>query len=233
MCDTCPKGKWRRKCDDCKNCPLGRYGFIEDQTRCTFCGVGMFAGREGMTECSLCPKGFSAPLGAKQCYRCPVGRFTPPIGQTIEHSSYCTLCPSGWKGVNYESDYGKAFLVNRSVYPPNEPSVEPDLCEPCEIGHFSDNALNIFAGINEAIFFEEISVNGFIGSGKDGTLQPKANAYGGVDPVCPLCALGTDTYTSGQSKCLNCQPVSMSICMITLFPRSRIFSTFRETLTNQ
>ena len=229
-CETCAKGKWRRKCDDCKDCAAGRYNDMEDQPFCTYCSAGKFASGTGsVQDCTRCPRGYSSPLGGDRCFRCPIGRFTPPIGESSEHSLFCVLCPSGWKGVNYKTDHGKAFLVRNRT----DLETEPELCEPCEPGRYTDNAQSIFAGtvemsewekiqngqeINIAsiaeedrlrLSFDEIMTNGYRGSVKKNNLGAATEVYGHVDPVCPQCGVGTGTERPGQSTCLECAPVSI------------------------
>lgn len=74
-------------------CQVGTYNELFAQTNCTICPEGYFCPNQTMTSFVVCPPGNYCPLGSSVTIGCPIGTFSPNVGNKVQ--SDCSSCSPG------------------------------------------------------------------------------------------------------------------------------------------
>eukprot|EP00520_Triparma_pacifica_P008937 CAMPEP_0118666010 /NCGR_PEP_ID=MMETSP0785-20121206/18966_1 /TAXON_ID=91992 /ORGANISM="Bolidomonas pacifica, Strain CCMP 1866" /LENGTH=4927 /DNA_ID=CAMNT_0006560251 /DNA_START=40 /DNA_END=14819 /DNA_ORIENTATION=- len=126
--------------DDCLECSVGTYTSTTGSSSCKQCERGKFLASVAGTECLSCPDGQHSGTGKTSCEACAKGKYLRNAATAIE-SEACEICGSGTftsteSSVTCENCMAGTFLSDSAMSA--EKHDNPDDCEICEAGLFSD-----------------------------------------------------------------------------------------------
>jgi hypothetical protein len=213
-CEQCPTGKYYPSSGGhvCLDCPRGHYS-TPGSAYCSGCPAGKYIG-QGSIECMPCPVGFFSPsVGDQSCEPCSTGRYAGTEGMIS-----CTLCSRGKAGdvtqATSESEACKSCLP--STYAAYSGSSQCALCPPgsfCPDSGMSDPdacSAGKFAVLKGSLFCDDCPAGRFQSQTGEAMCDlcaaGKYNVMNGSSSGsdCQLCPTGTATYMPGYPVCIDC-----------------------------